>query len=360
MPWVEGWVHTPLGFVQSTVRWDGHLVEEVGGRGDGPPVARGMILPGFFNGHTHLGDAVVQQELQGTLEELVAPPHGLKQQALAKARPHEVVEAMGASLGQMAASGATAFADFREGGVEGVELMAKALGEATPRGFTLGRPRGLHYDAAEVDDLLGACVGLGLSASRDWPPDEIVKVASHVHRRGKLFALHASEGVREELDPILDLKPDLLVHMTMATDDDLTRCRQAGVPIAICPRSQAFFGKVVDIPRMVRAGVKLLLGTDNAMLGPPSMLRELEFAHRMARLKGGLLAKALVSMAWEGKRLFTASHATGLTPGQAADFMVLRGLPQKPGEHHVLRATEADMSLVVAQGTVIYPPGMGV
>ncbi len=360
MPWVEGWVHTPLGFVQSTVRWEGGLVEEVGGRGDGPPEARGMILPGFFNGHTHLGDAVVQEELLGTLEELVAPPHGLKHRVLSRAKPHEVVQAIQASLFQMAASGGTAFADFREGGVEGVEILAKALGSGTPKGFTLGRPRALQYDAGEVDALLDRCAGIGLSAHRDWPPDEIAKVASHVHRRGKLFSLHASEGVREELDPILDLKPDLLVHLTEATEGDLVRCRQEGIPIAICPRSQAFFGKVVHIPRMAKAGVELLLGTDNAMLGPPSMLRELEFAHRMARLRGGLPAKALVAMAWEGKKIFTGSHALGLTPGQPADFLVLRGPPQKPGEHHVLRATEGDVALVVAQGAVIYPRTMGV
>ncbi len=170
-------------------------------------MARGLTIPGFFNAHTHLGDAVVEEEITGGLEEVVAPPRGLKYRMLAAADASEVIMAMEEAQEQMVASGTTAFADFREGGSDGVELLRKASGKGPLRAFILGRPRNMECDTAELDATLEHCAGLGISAARDWPMDELSKVAVHVHRRRKLFALHASEGAREEIDPILDLKP---------------------------------------------------------------------------------------------------------------------------------------------------------
>src|SRR5438046_8132761 len=82
---VAGWFYDGRRFREGTVGWEEDVILEVRPGRARNPVATGLIIPGLWNAHTHLGDAVVTQELTGTLEELVAPPHGLKHRILAKA-----------------------------------------------------------------------------------------------------------------------------------------------------------------------------------------------------------------------------------------------------------------------------------
>src|SRR5436305_13267596 len=129
-----------------------------------------------------------------------------------------------------------------------------------------------------------------------------------------MLGSHRSERLREDIDKVLGLSAAFLVHMVQATDADLARCAEAGVPLVLCPRSNAFFGLTPDIPRLLRAGVELHLGTDNAMINTPSMLREMEFAYRIGRLKGGVSAKAIFELALRARRLVEskASRAIGV------------------------------------------------
>src|SRR5207244_5677151 len=96
--------------------------------------------PGLWNAHTHLGDAVITQELTGTLEELVAPPHGLKHRILAKAKDDAVIGAMRRAMATMLRTGTTGFSDFREGGLKGLKLMYAAVAAMPLQGVALGRP----------------------------------------------------------------------------------------------------------------------------------------------------------------------------------------------------------------------------
>ena len=314
------------------------------------PIATGLILPAFANAHTHAGDAVVRGELAGTLEELVAPPHGLKHRVLARSKDVDVIAAMRAYLAAMVDTGTPTFWDFREMGLRGLrQLYAAALGLPL-RPLAFGRPHDLAYVREEVRGILRACDGIGISSLLDWPGTDAAKLARDAHAAGKAFALHASERVREDIDGVLDLQPDLLVHLTEATDGDLARVADAGVPVAVCPRSQAFFGKLVDLPRMERAGLRLLLGTDNAMISAPSMLREMEFAWRVARLHGGIAPRALLDMALRGRKGLSAPNDVSLTPGEPADLVVLRVPGGRPTFGGVFRAVETDVALVSTGG----------
>src|SRR5208283_1832395 len=100
----------------------------------------------------------------------------------------------------------------------------------------------------------------------------------------KKFALHASEEIREEPSEYLRPKPDLLVHLTAATPEDLEDVHTAGVTVAVCPRSNALFGRRPDLATLQRLGIPTMLGTDNAMFHAASLFRELEFAYVSARL----------------------------------------------------------------------------
>jgi len=123
------------------------------------------------------------------------------------------------------------------------------------------------------------------------------------------------------------------------------------VPIVVCPRSNVFFGKVPDLPRLLRIGVDVRLGTDNAMVNAPSMVREMEFAYKVARLKGHVDARDILAMALRGRG---PDADRGIREGDPADLVVF----DLPGDHAfaaLLRAVETDISLVMLGGHVVRP-----
>ena len=347
---VSGWFYDGRRFRNGTVGWEDDVIVEVRAGRARNPLATGLITPGLWNAHTHLGDAVVTQELTGSLEELVAPPHGLKHRILAKAKDGAVIAAMRRAMATMLRTGTTGFSDFREGGLKGLKLLYAAVAAMPLRGVALGRPARLEYDAREVSAILRASDGIAVSSYVDWPEEGIQKLAAHVRREKKIFALHSSERIRENIDKVLDLSPTFLVHMLQATDADLKRCASAGVPIVVCPRSNAFFGMTLDIPRMIRSGVELHLGTDNAMINVPSMLREIEFAYRVARMNGGATARDVFEMALPGRHLADPDTSGSLRVGARPDLVVFDLPGGSSGFASLMRASASDVSLVVSGG----------
>ena len=60
------------------------------------------------------------------LKNWLPPPNGLKHKILARTSPDTLISAMQASIEGMIAGGTAGFADFREGGAEGVTLLRRA------------------------------------------------------------------------------------------------------------------------------------------------------------------------------------------------------------------------------------------
>src|SRR5881397_3856821 len=173
-------------FREGTVGWEDDVVVEVRSARARTPLAEGLIVPGLWNAHTHLGDAIVTQELKGTLEELVAPPHGLKHRVLAKAKDAAVIAAMRRAMATMVRTGTTGFADFREGGLKGLKLLYAAVAAVPIQGIALGRPAELSYDPREVAAILRASDGIAVSSYIDWPRHAIEKLAADVRREEDL------------------------------------------------------------------------------------------------------------------------------------------------------------------------------
>lgn len=337
--------------------WEDDVIVEVRSGRARDAVAKGLVIPGLWNAHTHLGDAVVTQELSGSIEDLVAPPHGLKHRVLAKAKDEAVIAAMRRAMATMLRTGTTGFSDFREGGLRGLRQLYAALSVLPLDGVALGRPTGLAYDSRETAALLRTADGIAVSSYIDWPAADLAKLADDAHRARKPFAIHCSERIREDIDRVLDLKPAFLVHMIQATDADLERVADAHVPVVVCPRSNAFFGLTPDIPRMLAAGVELRLGTDNAMINVPSLLREIEFAYRVARMKGGTPAHVILEMALRGRRLKEPKAACAIRVGEPADLVVLDLPGAASGFASIMRASASDIRLVVSRGRVWESPG---
>ncbi len=270
MTLADGYIMTERGPVR------GHAVSEDGkielfeGACRGTPDVRGVIVPSLVDAHTHCADAGAKPVPGMTLEELVAPPDGLKHRYL-RETPRDVLVRDMADFGRRAkANGIGTFIDFREGGAEGCRMAR----EACPGAVILGRPISQEYDSAEVEEILSVADGIALPSLSDVDRRYAERVAEQTHRAGKAFAIHVSERVREDIDAGLALQPAFVVHMVEATDPDLKKCADSDVPVAVCPRSNRFFGKVPPLARMRAAGNTVALGTDNAMLCSPDLRPE--------------------------------------------------------------------------------------
>jgi cytosine/adenosine deaminase-related metal-dependent hydrolase len=347
MHYVSGQLLTPEGFRPGHVGYEDGVVVEVE---DGPfPDAEetGYILPSFINAHTHLADLKVVVNLELPLEDVVSPPHGLKHRYLAEAPDQDIRSSFSMLSRKMAKNGVSRFIDFREGGVKGAKLLQGVGKGGGSRPFIMGRPKDAVFDRTEAEKLLKVADGVGVSSITDWPYEELVPLAQYAREQGKPFALHASERIREDIDKILDLKPSFLIHMTKATPADLEACREAEVPIVICPRSNLFFGSVPPLADMVKSGVQLALGTDNAMTTMPDMMTEMEFAARLLRSQGARGLQSVLDMALLGGRLILNEvDSISIRPGSPCDFMVLRSREGDPVTDITLRSGERDVRLV--------------
>ncbi|MEM0466580.1 MAG: amidohydrolase family protein [Candidatus Thermoplasmatota archaeon] len=247
------------------------------------PTLDKIILPTLINAHTHIGDAFIRDkkmDLPRTVQELVRPPTGLKHRLLHAASDQEILQGMISSIAMMDACGTTLFCDFREQGLHGVTLLKKAMSDFSVCSLILSRPRRMVYDEQELIKLLQNSDGIGLSGILDWEYAEVQKIAGLVRRKNKIFALHASEVQRENIDQILDLHPHFLVHMAHATESDLVRVQQENIPVVICPRSNDFFGIKRDWSLLKKTKVLVMLGTDNAMIANPDVLDEIRFLYQ--------------------------------------------------------------------------------
>ncbi|MCI4365171.1 MAG: amidohydrolase family protein [Thermoplasmata archaeon] len=304
---------------------------------------RGIVVPSPVNSHTHLGDAVSTREPpSGPVDQLVVSPDGYKFRLLATSPRKEKILAIRAALRRMRRDGTAAVIDFREEGVEGVRLLRTATRGSGIRTLILGRPLARPVDPDELEELLALADGVGLSSARDESAATRRIIAEACRRNGKRFALHASEAVREPPDSYLTPRPDLLIHLAQATRDDLRAVAEAKVAVTVCPRSNALFGRQPDLQGMEAAGVRMMLGTDNAMFHAPSIWRELEFSYIATRLRGRPVSAAFLarSALVEPYRWLGEPEAATIAPDSPAVPLVLRLPADDPAYQVVTRVTE--------------------
>ena len=269
-----------------------------------------IVLPAFVNAHTHIGDSIAKEAGAGlSLDELVAPPDGLKHRLLRAATSEELVTAMRRSARAMQASGTAAFLDFREGGIEGVEQFRSAVDGLEIRGLAFGRGDASVIDVAD---------GYGASGARDAA---FTDQRAAAREAGKPFGIHAGERDPDDIDGAFDLDPDFLVHMVHAEPSHLARLEDAGVPVVVCPRSNLVTGAGVPPIGELLDHTTVALGTDNVMLNGPSMFREMEFAAKVCDVP----AEDVLRMATVAGAELAGIDAGYIAPGRLATLLVLDG-----------------------------------
>ena len=322
MKCVAGQIWQPDGsFRKGWILHDGSSIVDAGdGHPPEVPEAVGEVVPAFCDAHTHVGDHALRGALLHgkTLHEVVAPPDGLKHRLLRETPPDRLLLGMRDALHELAAGGAAWCADFREQGVAGVQMLARAAEGAATRPIAFGRCAGAWNDE-EAKLVLQHADGLGLSGLGDVQGDVPERAAATARAAKKRFALHLSEEKREDMLRALALRPDFLVHAVAATKADLRAAADACVPIVVCPRSNAIFGRVPPVGDMLAAGVTVALGSDNAMFHPLGVLRDAEM------LSSSVPREALMRMLIVNGRVALGLPAPTLAKGNPAAFAVLSG-----------------------------------
>jgi cytosine/adenosine deaminase-related metal-dependent hydrolase len=297
-----------------------------------------VILPAFVNAHTHLGDSVAKEAAVGlSLEEAVAPPDSLKHRRLAAADRSELVTAMRRTLRFMGKTGTVSCLDFRESGVAGARALRDAAQPLDVDPFIFGSGDGSVLDVAD---------GFGASGAND---DEFTEQRAAARERGAPFAIHAGEPDPTDIHPALDLDPDLLVHMVHAEQEHLDRVAEQSVPIAVCPRANAVLDVGVPPVRELLDHTTVALGTDNVMLNPPSMFREMAYTAKQF----DVTAREVLRMATTAGAEVAGLDCGTIAPGRRAALTVLDGDSDNlagstdPVRAVVRRATALDIERVV-------------
>ncbi|WP_458204948.1 amidohydrolase family protein [Haladaptatus sp. NG-SE-30] len=269
-----------------------------------------IVLPAFVNAHTHLGDSIAKEAGAGlSLEELVAPPDGLKHRLLRDAARAEKVEAMRRSVRFMQATGTASFLEFREGGVEGVYALREATDGLDIEPVILGRET---VEAMEAGD------GFGASGANDA---DFTHERNATGRAGKLFGIHAGEADSSDIKPALDLSPNFLVHVVHPEPAHLDRIEDSEIPVAVCPRSNLVTDVGMPPIRELLDRTTVALGTDNVMLNSPSMFREMEFVAKLTDTS----SREVLRMATRNGAQIAGLNCGVVEPGRDAKLLVLDG-----------------------------------
>jgi cytosine/adenosine deaminase-related metal-dependent hydrolase len=295
----RGYIEIENGIIKSAGAGD------YGGRGKQLDARGFLIMPGFVNAHTHIADSIGKDVAASSgLDGRVHPVFGAKKKILERSRPEHLKAFIRSSAISMLKKGIVAFADFREGGPEGVKLLREAINGLPIKCVALGRvdyyssPKeagGLPEEAvAKAKQVLKVADGLGISGANENTDASLAQYGQL--KDGKLVAIHAAESKetvefskaqtgRSEVDRIMEhLNPDVLVHMTHATDSELELAATNNTGIVVCPRANGVLGAGIPrVAKMLEAGCLVAIGTDNVMLNSPDITRELDYIWKASR-----------------------------------------------------------------------------
>lgn len=353
-----------------------------------------VVIPGMYNSHTHMGDSCLPDGATGlTLEAGFLRPHGYKYRQLALQSSESHLAHIANHLRYMARTGTIGHLDFREQGAYGSELLREAahttgidsiiLGQFDSVPFNdaelIANQRGLNEaHMAELREILHAADGFSESTMNDLTDAAWRQIRVETDRLGKLRAIHCleNEGYRDlsverlgkgDLERALDeYQPHLIVHLTVANDNEIELLARSGIPGILNPRANANLGlPLPPIKKLLDAGVVLLLGTDNGMLNSPNMFAELDFTYKVAKSQYGNAVEpdplVILRMATSHiHKLLGVDRFGYLEVGLPADYVVLDfNAPHLCASKNIAasvltRVTPSDVIATYRQGRVLY------
>ena len=342
-----------------------------------------LLLPGLINAHTHIGDSIGKDiSLNSSVDSRIHPVSGMKQKILKETPKKELIRFMRKSMTSMIKKGITTFIDFREGGLEGVYLLKKALVGLPIRSIILGRIE--YYQTRneiilnvcmpklrqmELTTLLENCDGIGISGANENSNSNLRLYS----KRKKLRAIHSAETIQsyttsKKITKISEPKrallsdPTFLVHMTFASKKDLIAASKTR-GIVICPRANAALAEgIPDIDLMLKAKCNITIGTDNVMLNSPDLFREMDYLWKvtMGLNKKRMDPKKILKMCTVNAGRLVNKKIGCIKEGFLADciFLDKKSLDLEPLNNPyaavVHRASENSVKAVMIGGKIIH------
>lgn len=278
-----------------------------------------LIIPGLINSHTHIGDAIGKDiSSSSDLKTRIHPKFSIKKTILEKTTEHQLEQMIRNAVISMINKGITTFVDFREGGIDGINILTRATKNIPVKKIILGRiDNEKLFDKNHQDNLdntekesifqngleiLNLCNGFGLSGANEVTDGmlnfykKIISYYKNTHKNNCIIAIHAAESpqtVRESLDAsgqseikrtILMLDPDVYIHVTNPIDDDLQLIKEKNKAVIICPRSNGILGcGFIPLRKMLNLNLKIAIGTDNVMLNSPDLFKEMDYLIKSQR-----------------------------------------------------------------------------
>ena len=343
-----------------------------------------LLIPGLINSHTHIGDSIAKDiALDKDPDSKINPIFGIKQKILRETEPKKLAYFMRKTVKSMLQKGTTTFVDFREGGLDGVLLMQKALSNTPIRSIILGRIE--YYQSKEqikrntpipqsyqnqIDALLKNCDGIGISGSNE-NSDSCLKQFSKIK---KIRAIHCAETKQSYLkskqttrktEPkrSMLLKPDFLVHMTYASKSDLKLVSKKIRGIVVCPRANASLAEgIPNVEQMMEMNCNVAIGTDNLMINSPDLFREMDFLWKvtMGIYKKRVEPKKILKMATVNAGKLLNKKIGCIKEGYMADAVFIKKKDldldplQNPHASIVHRASENSIQAVMIGGKIVH------
>ncbi len=318
--------------------------------------ARGMLLmPGLVNTHCHAADSL----FRGLIEDLPLEPWLKLVWRAEGAILTPATVRLGATLGlaELLLGGVTTTMDFFWHPEQGV-AAARALGvriatggmffdgpavDGVAPGERLAEAAAFFDAYAGADDVLPGCFPHG---TYTVGPESLVAAKRLAEERGGLFSVHAAEtraeretiegrygrSVIRHLDALGVLDPrTVLAHCVWLDDEEIEILARTGASVAHNPMSNLKLASgIARVPDMLRAGVRVTIGTDGAISGndldPWMALRLAATLHRAATLDATAVTtgQALRMATIEGAAALGAADRLGsLEVGKLADMVLV-------------------------------------
>jgi|CZKU01.1.fsa_nt_gi cytosine/adenosine deaminase-related metal-dependent hydrolase len=308
--------------------------------------ARGVLLPGLVNAHTHLELSALRGQVTGGAGFVPWVEHMIGVRA--EAFPEDDAEAIEQAVAELDAFGTVAVGEVTNS-LSAVQPLARRgiVGRIFHEVFGIERAS-LEQRVADLPKIMAERVGAWPTLELDYAPSPhtlytthpavVRRLAREARERGSRVSLHLAEHAAERRflehgdGPIpgwyelrLKLRRDLLewpgkspialaddlgalgphvicVHLTDARPEELELVARRGAPVVFCPRSNLFIEtRLPPLLNARAAGILPALGTDS--LASNASLDVLAEARALADRFPTVPASELVRMAtWEGAR----------------------------------------------------------
>ncbi len=308
-----------------------------------------LLMPAFVNAHTHLPmtlfrGAADDMPLLVWLETRIWP---MEDKLTAK----DSLIAARLACAEMIRSGVSAFNDMYfftdtfieavcESGLRGALCRAITSGE---NDFRVDEAIALYerWHGAENGRI---SISFGPHAEYTCSKETLMRTRDEAYKRGALFHIHCSESQEEHAQCIerhgatpvawfeelgLLCERTLLAHCVQVTDDDIGLIASRGASVLHNPQSNLKLGSgIAPVPKMLKAGVNVALGTDGAASNNNlDMFEEMRLA---ATLHKGVLRDPLAVPADTALKTASVNGAKALNmgckaiaKGEAADLVAI-------------------------------------